>query len=165
MLMRKRVWDIMRTDFVSVSEDSGLVQVIKVLNLGIKARPENNYVLVFSDGPEQGQDQGEFRGLVTMWNILQAMGPCLLKNISLRGEVDWDDAFQGALRTCSQVGIRDVLQRDVPRVKPTDPLARIMEIFLDYRRGRAIVEDGGRVMGVVLLHDLYLEMASDVERW
>jgi CBS domain-containing protein len=78
--------------------------------------------------------------------------------------VDWDDAYHGALRTCSQVGIRDIMQRDVPKVKPTDPLARIMEIFLDYRQGRAIVEEGGRVMGVVLLHDLYREMASDLRR-
>jgi CBS domain-containing protein len=157
MLMRKRVWDIMRTDFVSVSEDSGLVQVIKTLSRGLEEHPENNFVLVFSE-------HQEFRGLVTMWNILQAMGPCLLKNVPLLGEIDWDDAFHGALRTCSQVGIREILQRDVPKVKPTDPLVRVMEIFLDYRRGRAIVEDGGRVMGVVLLHDLYREMAAGMER-
>jgi CBS domain-containing protein len=157
MLMRKRVWDIMRTDFASVSEDSGLVQVVKTLSRGIEEHPENNFVLVFSENQE-------FRGLVTMWNVLQAMGPCLLKNVPLLGEIDWDDAFHSALRTCSQVGIREILQRDVPKVKPTDPLVRVMEIFLDYRRGRAIVEDGGRVMGVVLLHDLYREMAADMER-
>ena len=162
MLMRKRVWDVMRTDFASVSDDAGLVQVIKVLNRGLQEHPENDFVLVFS---EPGGQQGEFRGLVSMWNVLQAMGPCLLKNVSLLGKVDWDDAFHGALRTCSQVGIRDVLQRDVPRVRPTDPLARIMEIFPDYRRGRAIVEEAGKVMGVILLHDIYREMAADVERW
>jgi predicted transcriptional regulator len=157
MLMRKRVWDIMRTDYARVGEDSGLVQVIKALDGALEANPTSNYVLVFSEA-------NEFRGLVTMWNVLQAIGPCLLKNITLRGEVDWDDAYHGALRTCSQVGIRDIMQRDVPKVKPTDPLARIMEIFLDYRQGRAIVEEGGRVMGIVLLHDLYREMASDLGR-
>jgi CBS domain-containing protein len=165
MLMRKRVWDVMRTDFVSVSEDAGLIHVIKALHRGLKEHPANNFVLVFSDEPAGGEQQGTFRGLVTMWNVLQALGPCLLKDISLWKDVDWDEAYHGGLRSCTRVGIRDVLQRDMPRVKPSDPLVRIMELFLDYRRGRAVVEDGGRILGVILLNDIFQEIAEDIERW
>ncbi|MFW6323484.1 MAG: CBS domain-containing protein [Desulfovibrionales bacterium] len=158
MLQRKRAWDLLREKYVAISDDAGLPQVIKSINEGIKKDPLNNFALVFNK-------REEFKGVVSMWNVLQAMGPCLLKNVSLRGEVDWDEAFHGALRTCSQVGIRDLVQKDVPVIPPTEPLARVMEIFLDYRRGRAVVAEGGRVMGVVLLFDLYREVGRDVEEW
>jgi hypothetical protein len=36
---------------------------------------------------------------------------------------------------------------------------------LDYRRGRAIVEDGERILGVVLLADLYREISKDATSW
>ncbi|MFP4316482.1 MAG: HPP family protein [Desulfovibrionales bacterium] len=156
MLMRKRAWDIMRDDFLRVDEDAELVDVVKTINRGIAKDPINNFVLVFSR-------DNEFRGVITMWNVLQALGPCLLQQIPLTGTVDWDETFEEALRTCSSVDIKKIMQRDLPSLKPTEPLARIMEIFLDYRRGRAIVEEGGKVMGVVLLYDICREIGAEME--
>lgn len=158
MLQRKRAWDIMREEFFSVEEDASLSQVVKQINLSREKYPDNTFVLVFSK-------KSEFLGVITMWNILQAMGPCLLKGLDQRGESNWDQIFHVACQTCSQVGIRETIQRDVPAIKPTDPLAKIMEIFLDYRRGRAVVEEGGKIIGVVLLADVYREIAKDVENW
>jgi CBS domain-containing protein len=63
------------------------------------------------------------------------------------------------------VEIRDFMQIDVPRINPNEPLARVLEIFLDYRRGRAVVEDGDRILGVVLLADLYREISKDATSW
>jgi hypothetical protein len=40
-----------------------------------------------------------------------------------------------------------------------------MEIFLDYRRGRAVVAEGGKIMGLILLPDVYKEIGRDVEEW
>ncbi|MFO7816475.1 MAG: CBS domain-containing protein [Thermodesulfobacteriota bacterium] len=159
MLLRMRAWDIMREEFPRVEEDASLSRIIKEMNKSRKEQPDNNCVLVFSKNDD-------FLGVVSMWNVLQSMGPCLLKSSGLsEKDVDWDRAFAQACRLCSQVRLKDILQKDVPRVRPNDPLARIMEIFLDYRRGRAVVTEGGRVMGLVLLSDLYKEIARDVEEW
>jgi hypothetical protein len=105
-------------------------------------------------------------GVLSMWNIIQAIGPSLLKGAGMsERDVNWDKAFKHACMICSQVDIKDFMQVDVPRINPNEPLARILEIFLDYRRGRAIVEDGDRILGVVLLADLYLEISHDVTSW
>ncbi|MDQ7032849.1 MAG: CBS domain-containing protein [Desulfonauticus sp.] len=160
MLLRKRVWDIMREDFPYVKEDVSLTTVIKTLNDYRNNKNEDiNCVVVYSL-------DDKFLGIISMWNIINSLGPCLLKETALwDDEVNWDKAFTRACRICSQVGLTDIVQTDVPRVKPNDPLAKIMEIFLDYRRGRAIVEEGGKVIGLVLLSDLYKEVARDVENW
>jgi len=113
-------------------------------------------VLVFSKNEK-------FMGVLSMWNLIQGIGPCLLKGSVLDGnEVDWDRAFATACRSCSQVRITDCLQHDVPMLRPNDPLARVLEVFLDYRRGRAVVEEGGRIIGVVCMADLFKEIGDSL---
>jgi CBS domain-containing protein len=156
MLLRKRAWDIMREEFPSVQEDAAVQEVVKSLAASRTRFPDNNCVVVNSR-------KGEFRGVVSMWNLIHSMGPCLLKGMGLdEREVDWDKAFERACRECAQDSIAGYIQTDVPRIKANDPLARILEIFLDYRRGRAVVEEGGKVIGIVLLADLYREIACDL---
>ncbi|WP_462324061.1 CBS domain-containing protein [Desulfoplanes sp.] len=160
MLLRKRAWDVMREDYPAVIEGASLTSVIKALEKSRKEYPDNNFVLVLS------KDRKRFKGVLSMWNIIQAIGPCLLKNVG-KGErdVNWDNAFKHACVTCAQVEIGEFMQVDVPRINPNEPLARVLEIFLDYRRGRAIVEDGERILGVVLLGDLYREISKDATAW
>jgi len=150
----------MREEYPSVTEDASLTSVIKALKESRKEYPDNNFVVVLS------RDRKRFKGVLSMWNIVQAIGPCLLKSVSMSDrDVNWDSAFKHACVTCSQVEIRDFMQVDVPRINPNEPLARVLEIFLDYRRGRAVVEDGDRILGVVLLADLYREISKDATSW
>ncbi len=147
----------MREEYPAVTEDASLTAVIKALRESRKESPDNNFVVVLS------KDRKRFKGVLSMWNIVQAIGPCLLKNVRLtdRDDVDWDNAFKHACVTCSQVEIKDFMQKNVPRINPNEPLAKILEIFLDYRRGRAIVEDGERILGIVLLADVYREISKN----
>ena len=156
MLLRKRVWDIMREDFAFVREDSSLADAITALRAIRVKQPDMSFVLVFSKSEK-------FLGILSMWNLIQGMGPCLLTGSVLDGnEVDWDSAFASACRSCAQVRIVDCLQHDIPTLKPNDPLARVLEVFLDYRRGRAVVEEGGRIIGVVCLADLFKEIGDSL---
>ena len=156
MLVRKRVWDIMRSDFAVVREDASLSEAIGALRDIRGRQPDGSFVLVFSKSEK-------FLGILSMWNLIQGIGPCLLKGSVLDGnEVDWDRAFSVAYRSCAQVRITDCLQHDIPMLKPNDPLARVLEVFLDYRRGRAVVEEGGRIIGVVCLADLFKEISDSL---
>lgn len=156
MLLRKRVWDIMREDFASVREDASLAEAIGALRAVRVKQPDMSFVLVFSRSDK-------FLGVLSMWNLIQGMGPCLLKGSVLEdNEVDWDGAFVRACRSCAQVRIADCLQHDIPMLKPNDPLARMLEVFLDYRRGRAVVEEGGKIIGVVTLADLFKEISDSL---
>ena len=156
MLLRKRVWDIMREDYAFVREDASLSEAITALREIRSRQPDGSFVLVFSKNEK-------FLGILSMWNLIQGIGPCLLKGSVLEGnEVDWDKAFAMACRSCAQVRISDCLQHDIPTLKPNDPLARILEVFLDYRRGRAVVEEGGRIIGVVCMADLFKEIGDSL---
>ena len=156
MLLRKRVWDIMREDFAFVREDASLSDAINALRDIRGRQPDGSFVLVFSKNEK-------FLGILSMWNLIQGIGPCLLKGSVLDGnEVDWDRAFSTACRSCAQVRFTDCLQHDIPMLKPNDPLARVLEVFLDYRRGRAVVEEGGRIIGVVCLADLFKEIGDSL---
>jgi len=156
MLLRRRVWDIMREDFASVREDASLAEAIGALRAIRVKQADMSFVLVFSKSDK-------FLGVLSMWNLIQGMGPCLLKGSVLKdNEVDWDSSFARACRSCAQVRIADCLQHDIPMLKPNDPLARVLEVFLDYRRGRAVVEEGGRIIGVVCLADLFKEISDSL---
>lgn len=157
MLVRKRIWDIMRVEYASVLEDASLSEAFSsLLRIQLK-QPDINFLLVFSKTQK-------FLGVLSMWNLIQGMGPCLLKGSVLDGnEVDWDKAFGMACRSCAQVRISDCLQHDIPVLRPNDPLARVLEVFLDYRRGRAVVDDGGKIVGVVTLADLFKEVGESLQ--
>ncbi|MDY0274226.1 MAG: CBS domain-containing protein [Desulfomicrobium sp.] len=152
MLLRKRAWDIMREEYAVVRTESSLTEAIAALSAIQKKQPDMTFALVFTENDR-------FAGLLSMWSLIQSMGPCMLKGSDLISpQVNWDDAFEQACRNCAQVKVKDCLQPDVPIVKPNDLLARVLEVFLDYRRGRAVVEEGGRIIGVITLADVFKEI-------
>ncbi len=153
MLYRKRAWDIMRSDYPSVKDDATIGQVIEVMNASREHYPDNNFVLVMNK-------KGKFLGGVSMWNIIRAMGPDLLKQSAGNREESSEKAFRLACQLGVQRGITKIIQKDIPMIKPNDTLARIIEVFLDYRQGRAIVEEGEKIMGVVMMADVYSEIAG-----
>lgn len=158
-LLRKRAWDIMRDDFFTVVEGAGFTQIIKTLNASLAKQPDNDFVVIVSR-------TGSFRGIVTMMDILRGMGPCLLEYSATDSEsLDFESACIRACQVCSNVEVEQVMQTDVPRVKPSDVLSVIMDKFFEYRRARAVVEEGDKVIGVVHKKDLYLEIARDVDQW
>ena len=95
MLLRKRVWDIMREDFAFVREDASLSEAIGALRDIRGRQADTSFVLVFDKNEK-------FQGILSLWNLIQGMGPCLLKGSVLDGnEVDWDSAFSKACRSCA----------------------------------------------------------------
>lgn len=154
MLYRKRAWDIMRSEFPVVDHQATLTQVIQAMEGSLETAPDNNCVLVTSR-------QDGFLGIISMWNIIRAMGPGLLKKAGQTSQDEnYENSFKLACQLGAQAGITKIIQKDVPRISPNETLARIMEVFLDYRQGRLVVEEGGKVMGLVMLSDLYREIAS-----
>lgn len=156
MLLRKRAWDILRENFAAVREDATLADVVRALEEIRKTQPDTTFVLVFSH-------TDQFIGLISLWNLIEGIGPCLLQKAAGEGpNIDWDKAFALACRNCVQIRALDCVQREVPKIKPNDPLARVLEVFLDYRRSRAVVEEGGRIIGVVTSADVLKEISKSI---
>ncbi|MBN2140447.1 MAG: CBS domain-containing protein [Desulfovibrionaceae bacterium] len=159
MLLRKRAWDMMREDFPSVDESATLAMAIRDLQRAMQGTPESRIVVVL-------KKNGELKGVISIWSVLKAVKDWLFKDNSLKlsGETDWDHAFAQACHLCTHTALDEHLEQDVPVLKPGDPLVVVLESFLSSRRGWAVVEEGGRVLGVVYLADLYLSLSSDLVR-
>ncbi len=157
MLMRKRAWDIMRDDFTTVGEGTGLMEIIRALRQGVELDADNHIAVVL-DG------DGEFKGVITMWNVMRKLEDCVFRDDSLLDlkDQDWDKAFAVACRSCAARGIGDLLETKVPVVLPNDPLITVVEEFLRHQGGWSLVKDGDRVLGVIFKSDIFREVSRDV---
>ncbi|MBU1230167.1 MAG: CBS domain-containing protein [Proteobacteria bacterium] len=161
MLFRKRAWDLMREEFAWVDESASLAEVVRVLRASQVLHPENNVVLVL--GKSGGQDRA-LKGAVSVWKVLEAVDECVLRDPELKvvQASDFDKTFARACAVCTHTALSGHLEPDVPVLKPGDPLPVVLELFLRKKRGWAVVEENGKVLGVVLVADLYRELSSDM---
>ena len=158
MLLRKRAWDLMREEFPTVSEDATLAEAIRVLRHEMKESPENYIVVV-------KKKNGTIKGVVSIWDALKAVESSVLKdeNLKMSEETDWDQAFARASKICTQTALNDdLLETDVPLLRPNDPLLIVLETLLAKHRSWAVVEEGGRVIGIVLAADVFRELSRDM---
>ncbi|WP_147822211.1 CBS domain-containing protein [Salidesulfovibrio onnuriiensis] len=157
MMLRKRAWDMMRDEFATVQEDASLAEAIRVMRDSMSESPENTAVVVKNKA-------GKLAGVISIWSILKAVEKSVLKDENLRqvGETDWDQAFKNACLICTQLRLDEYIERDVPVVKPNDPALLVLDHFLKRKRHWAVVEEGGRTMGIINIADLYREMTRDM---
>lgn len=152
MLLRERAWDVMRTDLVEVREKDSLRDVALRLRKAMKERPDKACAVVLSG-------EGEFRGVVTAWWLLLYLEKYALgDSLNLKARGDFEGKFNTILRKCFSKNAQDALERDVPVVKPQDPLTSVLEAMLTTRRRWAVVMEGGKVLGVIAAEDLFMQM-------
>ncbi len=161
MLFRKRAWDLMREEYAWVDEAASLADAARALRESQKLSPENNVVLVLGS---TGNGARTLKGAVSVWKVLEALDQCVLRDPDLKlvRESDFDKAFARASAVCAQTPLAGHLEPDVPVLKPGDPLPVVLELFLRRKRGWAVVEENGAVLGVVLVADLYRALAADM---
>jgi len=160
MLFRKRAWDLMREEYAWVDESASLAEVVRALRDSQQTHPENNVVLVLATGGESRL----LKGAVSVWKVLEAVDECVLRDPDLKvvHESDFDKTFARACAACSHTALAGHMDADVPTLKPGDPLPVVLELFLRKRRGWAVVEENGKVLGVILVADLYRALSGDM---
>ncbi|MBI9109741.1 CBS domain-containing protein [Maridesulfovibrio ferrireducens] len=157
MLLRKRAWDMMREDFATIDESASLAETIRLLRDSMKTAPDNNIVVVKTK-------KGSLRGVASIWTMLKAVEDKVLKDEDLRlnEDTDWDRAFKRAGTACCHSTLDDHIETDIPILKPTDPMLVVLEIFRKKHRSWALVQEGGSIIGVVLISDVYRELTRDL---
>ncbi|MFW5836767.1 MAG: CBS domain-containing protein, partial [Desulfovibrionaceae bacterium] len=103
-------------------------------------------------------------GVVTLDNILQAVEDHALKEegLSLNDGGNFDKDFARACAIGALVGAEEHVVKDLPVLQPADPLLVAMETFRRSKRDFGVVEEGGRVIGVLLVADIYRELSRDM---
>ncbi|WP_243544083.1 CBS domain-containing protein [Pseudodesulfovibrio tunisiensis] len=159
MMLRKRAWDMMRDDFPTVRDDASLAEAIRVMRESMKETPDNQAVVVLNRNDK-------LVGVVTIWDLFRAVKSSVLKDEYLHddGEVDWDQQFANACLICTQMRLDDYMVTEPTLLKPNDPVLLVLDSFLKKKRAWALVEEGGRIMGIVYATDVYREMTRDMVR-
>ncbi|GAB6036812.1 hypothetical protein JCM15519_13710 [Fundidesulfovibrio butyratiphilus] len=159
MLLRERAWDVMRTDFLTVREDMNLRETAKLLLNAMKEQAGAACAVVTSA-------TGEYRGVVTAWWLLLFLEKSALEDSLLlfsNPESD-DDAFRVVCRKSFSRLASEVVERDVPVLRPQDTLSMVLEAMLATKRRWAVVMEGERVLGVISAEDVFLQMESEIVR-
>ncbi|WP_243311894.1 CBS domain-containing protein [Fundidesulfovibrio agrisoli] len=152
MLLRERAWDVMRTDFITIRESDSLREGALRLRKAMKDHPERACAVVLSA-------DGEFKGAVTAWWLLLYTEQCALDDsLKLTQGQDFETKFRTVCRKCFSRRAGEVVERDLPVVKPQDPLAVVLESMLSTRRRWAVVLEGGKVLGVIAAEDVFMQL-------
>ncbi|MBI4805687.1 MAG: CBS domain-containing protein [Desulfovibrio sp.] len=142
----------MRTDVITVRESNSLREVALTLRQAMKSQPDKACAVVLTD-------EGDFKGVVTAWWLLLYMEQNALDDTrKLKGNQDFEGRFRTVCRKCFSRSAGEVVEKDVPVVKPQDTLSEVLEAMLTTRRRWAVVIEGGKVLGVIAAEDLYMQL-------
>jgi len=157
MMLRKRAWDMMRDEYPTVREDASLAEAIRVMREAMVDAPDSQVVVVKTKS-------GKLRGTINLWQLFKAVKQSVLKdeNLTLDGEVDWDQQFANACLICTQLRLDEYIIPNPPLLKPNDPILVVLDVFLKSRRDWALVVEADKVMGVVYVTDVYRDMTRDM---
>lgn len=147
----------MNEDFSTIEDSASLAEAVLSLRDSMKEVPDNHVVVV-------KKKNGSLRGVVSIWTMLKAVEDLVLKDedLTLTEETDWDRAFKRAGTACCSAALDGHIEEDVAILKPTDPMLVVLEIFRKKKRTWALVQEGGNIIGVVLLSEVYREVTRDL---
>ncbi len=154
-MLRKRAFDVMRTDYVAIGPGDTLDQAAGKLFSHLAASPDMDAVLVAG---EEG-----LVGAVDAFDILAALADCAVDDglrLSL-GASDFEAVFARECRACLERPAVDMLRAaaaEVPSVEPRDALALVLDSMREADSRFAVVVDGGRVLGLVWARDVLAEL-------
>ncbi len=157
MILRKRAWDMVRDKFFTVEETGTLLDAINAFEDLMAAQPDGHTILVTDKA-------GGLRGTVSIWDLLRFINDFLLDRDLLKEAESggFDDIFKRSCQICASTPLAKLVDTKVQVLKPTEPLILILEDFLKGGRSLAVVQEAGKILGVIHVNDLYLEISRGV---
>lgn len=103
----------------------------------------------------------QLSGIITIKDIVKAIIPSYLDdNI---GGFTWDGMFEEQVEKVRELLVRDVMTSELITAKPDDMVIHCADQMLDNQVQRLpVVDDSGKVLGIIRLRDVYLAMTTIV---
>lgn len=154
-MIRRRAFDALRTDVLSVDAREPLDAVSAKLQQHLEKSPDMDAVAVMR--------LGRFLGIISLRTLLGDLNDCALE-ASLRtslGDDDFETTYREACRHCLARHAAEAARRDVPRVAPSDPLHLVLDAMIKADSRFAVVLEGERLLGLVPLGEIFREMRRE----
>lgn len=98
-------------------------------------------------------------GILSIKDIIRAVIPSYL-DPNLR-RFTYDGMLEDQVRKASDILVRDIMSTRLYTVGPNDSLLRCADLMIDHHLQRLpVVDDSGRVLGLMHIRDLYVAIAD-----
>jgi CBS domain-containing protein len=143
--------DLMRTRFLRLGAEHSLREVLGLLFAPQGRRNDDPLAIVVVSR------RGDTLGLLTARHLLRALLPEWLEDHDLEesDELEFEQRLMPVLHDRLDQTITDAMQTDVPEAAPDDRLPVLIDYMNDKRLDCIPVVDGGRIVGVVHLVDVF----------
>ena len=141
--------DIMEKEFVTVRPDTPILEAVKVFGEASRKLERRVFGMMVTDAA------GRLIGMISMYDILLMMRP---KHIHIWGEmsdIDITGFLEEARRHARSILVGDVMSTEVVSVTPDTHLLLIVDIMVRKHVRRIPVVEGGKVLGLVHISDLF----------
>lgn len=157
MLLRKRAWDIAREEYPVVRADDSLAEAMRCLREFQTRDAGCICALVLDKGDN-------FVGAISIWDTMRFMERHLLRGSALDGfdESGFDRVFHNACKVAGSTAVSKIMDRHVTTLRPDEPLPMVLEQVVQRGRSYAVVKEGPKVLGVVMITDLYQEISGEI---
>lgn len=159
-MLRKRAFDILRKDYVTVGPGDSLGAAAHKLFTHLAAVPDMDAAVLAG---EEG-----FAGVADSFDMLAALGDCAVDDglrLSL-GASDFEPVFAAQCRTClDRPALKMLGDRlgETPRVGPRDALVLVLDAMRQAGTRFAAVVDGEMLLGLAFARDILAELARLAE--
>lgn len=157
-MLRKRAFDALRADVLSVDAAEPLNAVAEKLQQHLEKSPDMDAVIVMR--------QGRYHGIISLRTLLGDLNDCAL-DASLRtslGDDDFETTYRETCRHCMARRAFEAARRDIPVVAPCEPLHLVLDAMIKADSRFAVVLEGERLLGLVPLGEIFREMRRECGR-
>ena len=147
--------DVMETDFYTVHPDTPIPDAVKAFREAARKHERRVFGMMVVD------EQDRLVGMISMYDILVLMRP---KHIHIWGEmndIDVAEFINEVLNRSQSIRVGDLMTTEVITATPDTHLLLIVDVMLRKHIRRIPVVDGGKVVGIVHISNLFFHIMEN----
>ncbi|MFO7688708.1 MAG: CBS domain-containing protein, partial [Desulfobacterales bacterium] len=144
--------DIMETRFHTLRPDETVAQAVKMFQTAGRVEGKKIFgLIVVGDGER-------LVGMLSMYDILLFIQPKHMKILGEMADLEADPLFEDLLGRVKDIRLGDIMTTQVVTIGPETHILSISELMINKHIRRLPVSEGGRIVGIVYISDVFYHM-------
>ena len=153
MELKQRNVDLMSSEFVTISEDSGIKEAFEAIMANLEANPDSPGLIVIDK-------EGRYAGVVTMDGLMDELSRLYGDACDKPGTRDWADAFFNQCEIVRLDKISKIKSGEGLTANASDSFDKGCQLLLDKKLNMlAVVDEASKVVGVITRRKVLAELA------
>lgn len=148
--------DLMTKNFDTIHRDATVELAIrKILNAKVRPTGHKTISLMVVD------DDHALVGTISMHYVLYHLRPFSLLFAVEDADLTWSGELDGFVQAVKAKKVHQIMNPDVLSIPPDEPLMAIVDRMMRNRVRRLSVVEGGKLIGVVYMSDIFYHLFSE----